>query len=169
VGRCGRSVTEVAKELGCDWHTVNDALLAYGEVLIDDEGRFGVVEALFVREGEYRRQCYSTQIVDVGCGQLLDLVPGRSGAAPTVWLRARGEDWLSHVRYATLDLSGPYRSVFNNTVPQATQVADPFHVVKLANLKLDEAIAEGNRQPPVLVNGTFETWYEWHQLTSSAR
>lgn len=144
VGRCGRSVSEVAKELGCDWHTVNDALLAYGEALIDNEGRFGVVEALgldevlFVREGEYRRQCYSTQIVDVGCGQLLDVVPGRSGAAPTTWLRSQGEDWLAHVRYATLDLSGPYRSVFNQTVPDATQVADPFHVVKLANLKLDE-------------------------------
>jgi len=144
VGRCGRSVTEVAKELGCDWHTVNDALLAYGEALIDDEGRFGMVKALgldevlFVREGEYRRQNYSTQIVDVKRGQLLDVVPGRSGVAPTAWLQARGEDWLSHVRYATLDLSGPYRSVFNKTVPQATQVADPFHVVKLANLKLDE-------------------------------
>ncbi|MGH3733494.1 MAG: ISL3 family transposase, partial [Acidimicrobiales bacterium] len=42
------------------------------------------------------------------------------------------------MRYATLDLSGPYRSVFNRTVPHATQIADPFHVVKLANLKLDE-------------------------------
>jgi transposase len=144
VGRCGRSVSEVAKELGCDWHTVNDALLAYGEALIDDEGRFGAVEALgldevlFVREGEYRRQNYSTQIVDVGCGQLLDVVPGRSGAAPTAWLQSQGEEWLANVRYATLDLSGPYRSVFNKTVPKATQVADPFHVVKLANLKLDE-------------------------------
>jgi transposase len=42
------------------------------------------------------------------------------------------------VRYAALDLSGPYRSVFDTTVPHATQVADPVHVIKLANLKLDE-------------------------------
>ena len=42
------------------------------------------------------------------------------------------------MRYATLDLSGPYRKVFNAMVPEATQVADPFHVVKLANTKLDE-------------------------------
>ncbi len=35
------------------------------------------------------------------------------------------------MRYATLDLSGPYRSVFSNTVPQATQVADPFHLIKM--------------------------------------
>ena len=40
--------------------------------------------------------------------------------------------------WATLDLSGPYRSVFDAMVPGATQVADPFHVVKLANAKLDE-------------------------------
>jgi len=145
VGRCGRSVSEVAKELGCDWHTVNDALLSYGEALVDDDPtRFEVVEALgldevlFVREGDYRRQHFSTSIVDVQRGQLLDVVPGRSGAAPTAWLLSQGDEWLSNVRYATLDLSGPYRSVFNKTVPQATQVADPFHVVKLANLKLDE-------------------------------
>jgi transposase len=30
VGRYGRSVNEVAEVLGCDWHTVNDAVLAYG-------------------------------------------------------------------------------------------------------------------------------------------
>ncbi len=32
-------------------------------------------------------------------------------------VRAQSEEGLSHVRYATLDLSGPYRSVFNKTVP----------------------------------------------------
>ena len=37
-----------------------------------------------------------------------------------------------------LDLSGPYRAVFDTMPPDAIQVADPFHVVKLANQKLDE-------------------------------
>lgn len=37
-----------------------------------------------------------------------------------------------------LDLSGPYRKTFDDTLPHATQVADPFHLVKLANSKLDE-------------------------------
>ena len=40
--------------------------------------------------------------------------------------------------YGTLDLSGPYRRVFEVMVPRATLVADPFHVTKLANTKLDE-------------------------------
>ena len=38
-----------------------------------------------------------------------------------------------------LDLSGPYRKAFTDSLPDAVQVADPFHVVKLANQRLDEA------------------------------
>jgi hypothetical protein len=36
VGKHGRTVNEVASDLGCDWHTVNDAVIAYGSVLADD-------------------------------------------------------------------------------------------------------------------------------------
>jgi len=144
VGRYARSVSEVAETLGCSWHTVNDAVLLYGEALIDLPGRFGEVsalgldEVLFLREGTYRTQRYSTQIVDVNRGQLLDVVPGRKGAEPKAWLEAQGADWLAGIDYATLDLSGSYRAVFDAVLPNATQVADPFHVVKLANEKLDE-------------------------------
>ena len=33
VGRWHRSVNEVAVELGCDWHTINNTVLAYGTPL----------------------------------------------------------------------------------------------------------------------------------------
>ncbi|HEY5121760.1 MAG TPA: ISL3 family transposase [Acidimicrobiales bacterium] len=144
IGKNGRSVQEIAEELGCAWHTVNDALLLYGEALVEDDGRFGVVsalgldEVLFVHDGPYRRLVFSTSIVDVEKGQLLDVVPGRSGKAPTAWIQSQSDAWRANVTYATLDLSGPYRSVFTKTLPNATQVADPFHLIKLANLKLDE-------------------------------
>ena len=145
VGRYARSVNEIAVELGCDWHTVNDTVIAYGTALVDDDpDRFGTVEALgldevlFARIGTWHRQEFSTQIVDVGVGQLLDVVPGRSSVEPMVWLAKQGKPWRDQVRFATLDLSGPYRKVFTVMVPDAIQVADPFHVVKLANTKLDE-------------------------------
>ena len=35
-------------------------------------------------------------------------------------------------------MSGPYRAVFDKMLPHVIQVADPFHVCKLANSKLDE-------------------------------
>jgi len=145
VGRYARSVNEVAIEIGCDWHTVNDTVIAYGSALVDDDpDRFGTVEAigldevLMVRIGPWHHQEFSTQIVDVGRGQLLDVVPGRNSAEPMVWLANQGKPWRDQIRFATLDLSGPYRRVFTLMTPDAIQVADPFHLVKLANAKLDE-------------------------------
>ena len=35
-------------------------------------------------------------------------------------------------------LSGPYRAAFDTALPDAGQVADPFHVVRLGNTALDE-------------------------------
>ena len=145
VGRDGRSVSEVARELGCDWHTVMDAVLAYGTPLVDDPDRIGQVnalgldETLFARTGVWRTQSWCTSIVDVGGpSQLLDVVEGRTAKAASAWIDARPEAWRNSVAWAMLDLSGPYRKAFNDSLPDATQVADPFHVVKLANTKLDE-------------------------------
>jgi transposase len=124
---------------------VNDTVVAYGEALLDaDTERIGEVsalgldEVLMVRVGPYRRQEYSTQIVDVRCGQLLDIIPGRGSAHPMGWLAEQGPAFRDRIEYGTLDLSGPYRRVFEVMTPAATLVADPFHVTKLANTKLDE-------------------------------
>lgn len=145
VGRDGRSVAEVARELGCDWHTVMDAVVAYGTPLIEDPDRIGKVtalgldETLFARTGAWRTQSWCTSIVDVGApSQLLDVVEGRTAKAASEWIDARPEAWRNSVAWATLDLSSPYRKAFDDSLPGATQVADPFHVVKLANSKLDE-------------------------------
>ena len=144
VGRSARTVSEVARELGCDWHTVMNTVVAYGTTLVDDPSRYGTVtalgldEVLFCRLGRYRRQEFSTQFVDVTTGQLLDVVEGRSGKEPKAWLEKKVQAWRDGIAFATLDLSGPYRAVLDEKLPGATQVADPFHVIKLANSKLDE-------------------------------
>ena len=145
VGKNGRTVAEIAEHLGCDWHTINDAVLAYGSALIDHPERFGDVssigldEHLMVKVGERRRQQFVTAIVDVDQGQLLDIVPDRKAEAPTTWLRVRGEEWLSHVSAGTLDLSSTYRSVFTAVLPHVELVADPFHVVRHATAQVDLA------------------------------
>jgi transposase len=121
-----------------------DAVAAYGQVLIDDPDRFGAVGALGLDEtlqcrlGPWRSQQWTTQIVDVEAAQLLDVVAGRSAAGPIDWLAGRPQAWRDAISWATLDLSGPYRKVFDTMLPDAVQVADPFHVIRLANSKLDE-------------------------------
>lgn len=141
----GQPVSAVAAELGCDWHTVMDTVVAYGTPLIEDPDRIGTVtalgldETLFVRTGAFKARSWVTSIVDVSSpAQLLDVVPGRTAKAPTTWLEARPAAWRGAISWAALDLSGPYRKTFNDTLPDAEQVADPFHVVKLANTRLDD-------------------------------
>lgn len=145
VGRDGRSVAEVARELGCDWHTVMDAVISYGTPLVEDPERIGEVtalgldETLFARTGPRRIQSWCTSIVDVQRpAQLLDVVEGRSSTAPSAWLNRRPLEWRQAIRWGVLDLSGPYRKTFSDTLAHVTQVADPFHVIKLGNSKLDE-------------------------------
>ena len=149
VGKLGRTVAEVAEELGCDWHTVNDTVLAYGDALlaadVDRVGHvdgLGLDETLFCRVGRWRRQQWCTSIVCLAAGgrpaQLIDIVPERSADKVIDWLADQPTEWKTRIQWGTLDLSGPYRKVFNEALDHVTQVADPFHVVKLANTRLDE-------------------------------
>ena len=145
VGRDARPVSDVAAELGCDSHTVNRAVLAWGQALLAaDCERVGTVEALgldetlFGRCGPWRRRSWCTSIVDVTGGQLLDIVPGRDAESPTRWLLAQPQAWRDAIAWGTLDLSGAYRRTFDVALPHAGQVADPFHVVRLANNSIDE-------------------------------
>lgn len=98
VGREGRTVAEVARELGCDRHTVNDAVMAYGRALIDasrqriaEVSALGLDETLFCRQGRWRTRSWCTSIVDVSPGhtQPLDVVAGRHTSGSSDWLEAR--------------------------------------------------------------------------------
>ncbi|MFT7649143.1 MAG: transposase [Candidatus Poriferisodalaceae bacterium] len=65
-----------------------DAVVLFGAVLIEDPDRFSVVsalgldETLFAKIGRFRTQTWSTQIVDVRCGQLLDVGPWPNRSRP---------------------------------------------------------------------------------------
>lgn len=140
-----RAISEIAAELGCGWHTAMAAVHRWGRALLDaDPARtdgvtaLGLDEILMFRRGPYRRKHWGTTIVDARRGVLLDVVAGRSAAGATRWIRRRTSLWRSRIRWAVMDLSGPYRKAFGDSVPHAAQIADPFHVVKLANSAIDD-------------------------------
>ncbi len=122
----GEAVSDTASVLGCDWHTVNASVQRWGSALLDVDterisavSALGLDETLMWRRGRFGTKAWSTSIVDVGSGQLLDIVPGRTAKAPTRWLLAQPPDWLAGVVWATLDLSGPYRAAFEVALPPA--------------------------------------------------
>ena len=144
VGRLGRTVSEVAEELGCDWHTVNKEVVRWGDALLGvDVSRFGQVEAvgvdetLFWKKGRWKTKQWCTSVVDVSGRQLLDIVPGRTAESAASWFRSQPVEWCDGIRWAVLDMSGPYQVAYDRVLPHAYQVADPFHVVRLANRCVD--------------------------------
>lgn len=140
----GRTITEVAGELGCDWGVVNRAVVLYGKALLDaDKKRVGETtaigfdETLFVRMGKYRSQRWCTTVCDVVGSKLIDVVKTRDFVEVAAWVKQRPASFREGISVATLDMSNTYAAVFSVTLPQAIQVVDRFHVVKLANSVLD--------------------------------
>lgn len=80
----------------------------------------------------------ATQIVEVRRGQLLDVVEGRDASGAARWLNEQHVRWRDQIVWATLDLTPSYWAVYDTMLPDAVQVADPFHVVQLANRCVDE-------------------------------
>ena len=47
-----------------------------------------------------------------------------------------------------LDMSSPYRTAYDRVLPNAAQVADPLHVIRLANQRLDEVGGRVQNETP---------------------
>jgi transposase len=139
----GRTVLEVAKELNCDWHTINDAVTTYGEALLEaDKKRLnrtsavGLDETSFVKLGGHHTS-YATTVTDVEHHQIIDILPTRDYVDVARFLNNQSEAWKRRVTYGALDMSNVYAAVYSAILPKAAQVVDPFHVISLANRALD--------------------------------
>jgi transposase len=78
----GRTVSEVAAELACDWHTVSDAVTVYGAALLAADRKrltktraIGLDETSFIREAGKARPSFVTTVADVEHHQIIDLLP----------------------------------------------------------------------------------------------
>jgi transposase len=151
------SVLGLARQLGTTWRTVWRAVAPLLEQMADDESRFEGVNALGVDEHVWHH--VSTKpIADGGRGpkeltgmvdlsrdskgrtraRLLDLVPGRSGAAYADWLKERNESFRAGIKVATLDPFHGYKNAIDDELEDAVAVLDAFHVVKLGTAAVDE-------------------------------
>ena len=135
-----------ARQVLCDfggWHTINDTVIASPRWSKIPDGSKRSLRWAWTKHSSFAR-----------AGGVLSGGAHRSSMWPRgaclMWLRvatlqSRASGLLNGARSGSMTSSGrrwicrgPYRLVFDTMVPNATQVADPFHVVKLANQKLDE-------------------------------
>ena len=140
----GRTVLEVADELACDWHTVNDAVITYGEALLEADRKrlnqtsaIGLDETSFVKLGDQIHTSFATTVADVENHQIIDILPTRKYTDVAGWIDKQPAPWKERIRFGALDMSTTYAAVYSVILPKATQVVDPFHVISLANRCLD--------------------------------
>jgi transposase len=139
----GRTVSEVAAELDCDWHTVNDAVTTYGGALLAADRRrlnrtvaIGLDETSFVRLDGHHTS-YATTVCDVEHHQIIDILPSRHFVDVAGFLDKQPAAWKNRVAFGALDMSATYAAVYTVILPKAAQVVDSFHVISLANRALD--------------------------------
>lgn len=134
----GRTASEVAEELDCDWHTVNDAVITYGAALLDADRKrlnkttaIGLDETAFVKVGTKANKDYVTTVSDVENHQIIDILPTRSYIDVARWINSQPLAWKNRIRFGALDMSPTYSAVYSVTLPKASQVVDPFHVISV--------------------------------------
>nr|WP_255316839.1 ISL3 family transposase [Nesterenkonia sp. Act20] len=146
------SVAGIARQLGIDWHTVWHAIRPALESAALDQRRYTGVATLEVDEHVWhhvdrrrRGPKELTGMVDLTRdaegrvrARLLDLVPGRTGAAYAGWLAGRSEAFRAGISVATLDPFAGYKTAIDAQLEDATAVLDAFHVVKLGTAAVDE-------------------------------
>lgn len=151
------SIAGIARRLGTTWRTVWNAVKPLLEQMAADESRFDGVGTLGVDEHVWHHVSTKpedsggrgpkelTGMVDLTRDQhgrtrarLLDLVPGRSGAAYATWLAARNQHFRDRIQIATLDPFHGYKNAIDDQLEDTVAVLDAFHIVKLGNQAVDE-------------------------------
>jgi len=144
------SVAAVASALGLGWDLVNTlAVNAARSLVYDDPTHLDEVRHLGVDEHCWKHvrgqgeENFATILVDLtpliegtGRARLLDVQAGRSAKVLTAWLDERDQAFRDRIEVVTMDGFAGYHSATRASLPEATPVMDPFHVVQLGGEKL---------------------------------
>ncbi|BBZ38723.1 hypothetical protein MCNS_17860 [Mycobacterium conspicuum] len=120
----GRAVSDVAQELSCDWHTVNDAVMTYGQALLAADRRrlnattaIGLDETSFVKLSSRRARSYATTVADVANHQIIEILPSRNYVDVAGWIDQQPLAWKHRIRFGALDMSATYAAVYTVMLP----------------------------------------------------
>ena len=119
-----RTVGAIVARVGADIDAVVDRL--------DGLTRIGIDEISYKRG--YR---YLTIVVDHDTGRLVWAAPGRDRSTVNGFFDALGPERAARITHVSADMAGWISAVVTRRAPQATQVADAFHVVAWAVDALD--------------------------------
>ena len=127
----GRTVSEVAAELACDWHTANEAVCTYGEALLAADRKrlnrttaIGLDETSFVKLSSRNHTDYATTVADVENG-IIEILPTRKYTDVAGWIDKQPKPWKERIRFGALDMSATYAAVYSVMLPQRPRWSTP--------------------------------------------
>jgi transposase len=134
----GSSIHYVAKRTGLSDEQIETMIEDAGESYLPQVPKslkyLGIDEITVVKgQGNY----YGV-LVDLETHQPITLLPARTQEALGEIFSQWGEEVLKGIEGVSIDLWRPYQSLVAEMIPNATIVADRFHVTKLLNEELDK-------------------------------
>jgi hypothetical protein len=106
-----------------------------------------------VDDWAYKRgETYGTILVDLERHQVIDLLPDRNGASVKVWLQGHPE-----IEVMSRDRASSYADAARQGAPQATQVADRFHLTKNVREKLKDLLDRKRTSLPFVEENTAQS------------
>ncbi len=132
-----RSTAAVARTFGVGWATAWRAIEAAARRRLAGRPqvpprRLGIDETTF-----RRHRSFMTGLVDLDGPHLWDLIEGRSKKVLVERLKAAGVG-VRNIEAVVIDPYAGYKAAVRDAAPQATRIADHFHIVALANTALSD-------------------------------
>lgn len=129
---------QVARTEGVSYDTVARSHRARAELIRAVRPRPSP-KVLAIDEAAFKKgQDYNTIVSDVRGRYVLETLRGRDGDWLAVFLLQLDDDVKEGIRAVVIDLWEPYHKVVAALLPDAARVADKFHVIRHANLALDQ-------------------------------
>jgi transposase len=137
----GRATVAVARDLGVPEHYLRRAVGVQRQAAnLARPRRLGdhlAIDECSVRKG----QVFATVFSDPGRGVVLEVAPGRDGAAVWAFAGLYSFRERARVKVVTMDCHAPYRAMVKAAFPHAVIVADAFHLHR----RVGQALAEVRR------------------------
>ena len=128
----------------------------------------GAVKVLGIDDFSFKRgRKFGTILVDLTLHQVIDVLPERKIASAAAWMQKHPE-----IEYVSRDRGNDYAQATRDGAPQATPVADRFHLYKNLVEAIEPAVArcykEIRKEVPPLPSPRVPKVKEWRQAPAPA-
>lgn len=88
---------------------------------------------LIITANRFHHTIYAAGLVDLEGRRVIDMVEGNSAVGLREWTANVDPAWLAGIEVVATDLAQSFRAGLSPHLDHAIRVADPFHVVRVAN------------------------------------